>query len=156
MILVGLRLHYIEVARSDMNDFNQRYRQALESETLRAKWGDKTRRIESYWDSVAPAAESCSLDEETKRKWENDYQKHAGLTVDGEKECNKQMRRLREDMQAYKQGAIDRLGTYEDWAIRQSGLLKYHRWTRYPNDLRERIARGERGLMLGKIWEYML
>lgn len=153
---VGGRLLYIELARWDMNDHNNKYDRAFADIALKAAWDNKIKNIEQGWDELMPKNEPCGLSSDIKADWEGDYKRFTGLTVDGEEECNKSRERAREYMEANKQVEKNELGTYGDWVLKQTGLEKYHRWYKYPADLRERITRGEQGLMLGKFWEYIL
>jgi hypothetical protein len=152
----GGRLIYIEIARWDMNDYQRKYDEAIASEGLKEKWGEKVNKFEKDWTDLMPEDKPCSLNQETKLKWEDDAMKYTGLTVDGEEECNRVRQKSKEWLEANKEMGKNELGTYEIWVFKQTGLEKFHRWLKYPKDLRDRIERGEKGLMIGKFWEYIL
>jgi hypothetical protein len=138
-----------------MNDFEKSYQDAIRSDFLKSKWSDKIRLIEDSWNKYAPSTEECNLEPEDKARWERDYLLFQGRTVDANEECRANNQKLREWVDGNKEIHKMHLGSYENWAYKQSGLEKYHQWLKYPNDLRERLAKGERGLMLGDIWKYL-
>ena len=155
----GGRLIYTELARSDMINYIKSAEEIHKNAALKAKWNERVRQIDAYWERKAPEP-TCSPNAEIKEKRVDDNVTYKDQITNqilyGESDCAKVNEYVRELREEGKLTDKNKLGFYEDWALKQSGINDYHRWMKYPQELRERVMKGERGLMLGKFWEYIL
>lgn len=162
---VGGRLAYTETARADYADYERKAQEAINDPALRAAWArkleaidEKRRKGEADWGDC----ENISEEERTGHEQWLEYEKTMPWHLpskpiySAEDACYNRKLARQEQSNEMAEMEKDALGTYESWAVEQSGIDKHHRWTRYPKELVERVMKGERGLMLGKFWNYIL
>jgi hypothetical protein len=156
VVALGGRLAYTEDARRAMDDYDRKVKAAVNDPALKAAWAEKIRVIERRW---APKDEPwAGCDEATLQKYA-DQQQPVGSAqswyVPTEASCYARKLAGEELNREAREWEIEELGTYEGWAYDQSGLAKYHRWLKYPLELRRRVRDGEKGLMLGEWWKWV-
>ena len=155
----GGRVLHTEIARSDMIDFNQQVESIFKNERLKAQWAEKIARVDRKYQEQERKLRNCDFNEVERREYEERVTKSEslprGVQVNAETHCFLRKMKSQDDAALQKSLEIESMGSYEHWAIMQSGIEKSHRWLKYPQDLRERIGKGERGLLLGKFWKYL-
>lgn len=158
-LAVGGRLLYTEMARNDMTDYNRKVEVIFKDETLRAKWAQMLTAVSRKYDRE-DSSDKCRFNEEQKVEYEASIRQGEfipdNVKLNVEAHCHRRMLAAQQVLQDTWSLETEALGTFEDWAVTQSGIEKYHRWMKYPKDLRVRILNGERGLLLGNFWEYIL
>lgn len=127
------RLAYTENARSQMIDFNAKTAAAKNDPALRREYDEKL---------GAHLKAKCSISAEEASEQRNDYIRLFGKDTDPLRECEKE--------------ETGRFGYYETWVEEQLNLEASHPWAQYPSELKDRLSRGERGLLLGSFWKYIL
>ena len=159
VLAVGGRLAYTEMARSAMNDYERRVTAAIADPEAKRTWDRKLEAIEAKYTKEGKQGSDCEgmsdqvpvpTTREPGEYWIPDS------PVTDREVCFTREEEADAKATAEKVTAIEALGTYEAWAVMRSGVHKTHRWTKYPKDLQARIRNGERGLMLGRFWNYIL
>jgi hypothetical protein len=159
-LTVGGRIYYTEAARAHMNDYNDKVDKIFKDAALKAEWSRKNEIIDAKYREEDAARGDCKFSEQEKTEYKINLRNMGQLPhwadVNVKNHCFIRKEDVREDAEINRQLDKEALGTYEEWAYKQSGIDKTHIWLKYPLELRERIIKGERGLMLGKFWEYIL
>jgi hypothetical protein len=159
-ILVGGRLVYTEIARNSMMDYDRQTKAIVNNTQLREIWEGKEKNLNKKYELlIARNSESCRMNKEQALAYEKEVEKYelvpSSVKVNAEAHCLERAYQVGLGLEEEKNREIEDLGTYENWAINQSGIYKYHPWLRYPEDLRRRISSGERGLLIGNPLKYI-
>jgi hypothetical protein len=159
-LLVGGRLIYTEIARNRMMDYEEQTKAIVNNPRLIATWEETERRVNKKYEIIiARNIERCQMNKEQAREYEEEVEKYefmpSSVKVNAEAHCLDRASKLGQSMEEEKKREIEDLGTYQNWAIDQSGIDKHHPWLRYPEDLRKRILLGERGLLIGNPLKYI-
>lgn len=119
-----------------MNDYNRKRDAALADPILKEMWDNRDNRVNS----------SDTYENEQHNNPSEQYQNSYGFDFESNLE----------NIELIKQAiAEEERREYKNWVEGRTGL-RNHRWLLYPEDLRQRIRNGERGLMLGHFWKYIL
>jgi hypothetical protein len=164
-VSAGMRLAYTEKARSDMIDYEREVKEAINNPSLRAEWARKLEAIDARREQRVGKIEDCTnLSEEKRKSYEqlNNYGEGTPLylpsriTYSAEHLCLAQRAVFEAEEIERADEEKESLGFYDAWAVKQAGFVGKHPWNLYPRELVERLQKGERGLLLGPFWNYIL
>ncbi len=159
-LLVGGRLIYTETARNSMMNYDEQVKAIVNNPLLLAAWEEKEKKVINKYETIIKRnREGCRMNKKQAREYEEEVDKYelipSGVRVNAEAHCLDKAYKIGKTMEEEKNREVEDLGTYQNWAVEQSGIGKYHPWLRYPGDIRKRISSGERGLLIGNPLKYI-
>jgi len=159
-LLVGGRLIYTETARNSMMNYDEQVKSIVNNPLLLAAWEEKEKKLDKRYEKMIERnRESCRMNKEQAREYEEEVYEYeiipSSVRMNAEAHCLDRAYKIGKTMEEEKNREVEDLGTYQNWAVDQSGIDKYHPWLKYPGDIRKRISSGERGLLIGNPLKYI-
>ncbi|MBM5790727.1 MAG: hypothetical protein FJ053_03020 [Cyanobacteria bacterium M_surface_10_m1_298] len=153
LLAAGARIAYIETARATMEDCDRKIDEAINNPVLKASWAKKLETIEAKKQKHLDGNKDwCKNPEEQQPS----NLPSGTYLADPHWFCNESQLLLLEHLEKEFNAEALELGSYDQWAVKQAGIDKWHPWNRYPKELSQRLRMGERGLMLGPFWKFIL